>query len=70
MDLKQKHSILVVIIKDPLFQLLNQNREKYLEAILIYLGRIAEAGKMEMAILLFSLSEMILIFSKFKCLIQ
>ena len=63
MDLMQKYSTLVVIIKDPLSQLLNQKWEKYLGAILIFLGRIMDIKKMEMAILLFSLSEMISILS-------
>ena len=60
MDLNQKHSTLFAIIKDPLSQLSNEKKIKYLEATLMYLGRIMGFLKMEMAILLFSLSEMIL----------
>ena len=59
MDLMQKYSTLVVIIKDRLSQLLNQKWEKYLEAILISLGRKMGDIKAEMAILLFSPLEMI-----------
>ena len=40
MDLKDKHSKLVAIIKDPLSQLFNQKWAKYLVAILISLGQI------------------------------
>ena len=63
MDLKHKHFILAAIIKDPLLLLSNQKWEKYLDAILISLGRIMGGIKMEMGILLFSLSEMISILS-------
>ena len=63
MNLKQKHSIHFAIIKDPLSQLSNQKSAKYLGAILIFLGQLIRDGKMEMANLLFSLSEMITIFS-------
>ena len=55
MDLQEKHSTAVAIIKDLLSQLLNQIKEKYLELLLIYLGRTMEIIKMGMAILLFSL---------------
>ena len=60
---KQKHSILAVIIKDPHLLLWNHKRAKYSELILIFLGKIVAYIKMEMEILLFSLSEMILILS-------
>jgi hypothetical protein len=63
MDLMHKYFMPSAIIKDPLSQLLNRKWEKFLEDILTSLGRIMEIGKMEMAILLFSLSEMILILS-------
>ena len=63
MDLKDKHFTLAAIIKDPLSLSLNQKWEKYLVAILISLRQIIRDGYMEMGILLFSLSEMILILS-------
>ena len=63
MDLNQKYSIIVAIIKDQLSRLLNLKQEKYLEAILISLGKMEVDLKKEMEILLFSHSEMILILS-------
>jgi hypothetical protein len=58
------------MIKDPLSLLLNLNWAEYLGHILISLGRKMEDIKMEMAILLFSLSEMILILSNLNVLIK
>ena len=63
MDLNQKYSIIVAIIKDQLSRLLNLKQEKYLEAILISLGKMEVDLKKEIEILLFSHSEMILILS-------
>ena len=63
MDSKEKHSTDVAIIKDPHSLLLNLNWAEYSGHILIFLGRMMEDIKMEMAILLFSLSEMIQILS-------
>ena len=63
MDSKEKHFTIVVMIKDPLSLLLNLKWAEYLVLILISLGRIMEIGKKETAILLFSLSEIILILS-------
>ena len=63
MDLNRKYSTIVAIIKDLLSQLLNQNKEKYLGHIQIFLGHLIMNIKMETAILLFSLSEMISILS-------
>jgi len=59
MDLKEKHSTNNAIIKDLLSQLSNRKWEKYLGLLLISLGRIMGIGKMEMEILLSSLSEKI-----------
>ena len=61
MDSKQMNSTIDVIIKDPPLLLLNPKWEEYLELILISLGHLKGDIKMEMAIHLFSLSEMILI---------
>ena len=63
MDLKDENSTLDAIIKDPLLQLLNQKWEKYLGLLLISLGQKVGDGYLEIAILLFSLSEMISILS-------
>jgi len=63
MDLKHMNSTLAAIIKDPLSLFLNRKWEKFLEPILISLGKIIMHGSMEMVILLFTLSEMILILS-------
>ena len=59
MDLKAGHSTIIAIIKDPLSQLWNQKWVKYLGATLISLGHLNGDIKMEIVILLFSLSEMI-----------
>ena len=61
MDSKEKHFTVDATIKDQLLQSLNQNLEKCLEHLLIFLGKLMEDIKMENTILLFSLSEMILI---------
>ena len=61
MALQMKHSTLDAIIMDPPLLLLNPKWEEYLELILISLGHLKGDIKMEMAIHLFSLSEMILI---------
>jgi len=63
MDLNHMNSTLAVIIKDPLSLFLNRKWVKFLGPILISLGKIIMHGQMEMGILLFSLSEMILILS-------
>ena len=63
MDLKQKHFTILAIIKDLLSLLFNRKMEKYLGLILIFLGHLIGDFMMEIAILLFSLSEMILILS-------
>ena len=63
MDLKHKYFTLFAIIKDPLSPLLNLEWAEYLGHILISLGKIVGNVKMETAILLYSLSEKILILS-------
>ena len=63
MDLKHIYSTFVATIKDLLLLLLNPKWVKYLVALLIFLGHLMGDLKMEMGILLFSLSEMILILS-------
>ena len=55
MDLKEKHFTVDATIKDQLLQSLNQNLEKCLEHLLIFLGKLMEDIKMENTILLFSL---------------
>ena len=63
MDLKLKNFTPGAMIKDLLSQLLNRVGEKYLGLILIFLGHLIGDFNLKTAILLFSLSEMILILS-------
>ncbi len=55
MDSKEKHFTVDATIKDQLLQLLNQTKEKYLEHLQTFLGKLTEDIKMENIILLFSL---------------
>ena len=70
MDSKQKHSMLVAITKDLRSQLLNHKKEKYLGHLLIFLGHPKWVLNIEKMILLFTLSKMILILSKFNVMIK
>ena len=63
MDLNHMNSTLAVIIKDPLSLFLNRNWLKFLGPLLILRVKIIMHEQMEMVILLFFLSEMILILS-------